>query len=100
MSANGLETFDRSIHATNLWLKEISNEIGTDRRLAWRVLGVVLRVLRDRLPVDDSAHFAAPYEEPAPEGRRNAFAANHPLGDFVAAWRAYLERIAWASREQ
>src|SRR5207248_2209385 len=22
------------------------------------------------------------------------------LGDFVAAWRAYLERIAWASREQ
>jgi hypothetical protein len=22
MSANGLETFDRSIHATNAWLKE------------------------------------------------------------------------------
>jgi uncharacterized protein (DUF2267 family)/CBS domain-containing protein len=59
MSANGLATFDRSIHATNLWLKEISNELGTDRRLAWRVLGVVLRVLRDRLPVDDAAHFAA-----------------------------------------
>jgi uncharacterized protein (DUF2267 family)/CBS domain-containing protein len=59
MSANGLATFDRSIHATNLWLKEISNEIGSDRRLAWRVLGVVLRVLRDRLPVDDAAHFAA-----------------------------------------
>jgi len=41
MSANGLEIFDRSIHATNLWLKEISNEIGADRRLACRVLGVV-----------------------------------------------------------
>jgi uncharacterized protein (DUF2267 family)/CBS domain-containing protein len=59
MSANGLETFDRSIHATNAWLKEISKEIGADRRLAWRALGVVLRVLRDRLPVDDAAHLAA-----------------------------------------
>ncbi len=57
MSANGLETFDRSIHATNVWL--ISKEIGPDRRLAWRVLGVVLRVLRDRLPVEDAAHLAA-----------------------------------------
>src|SRR4051812_15292512 len=58
MSVNGLETFDRSIHATNR-LKEISNEIGADRRLAWRVLGAVLRTLRDRLPVEDAAHLAA-----------------------------------------
>src|SRR5438552_13158322 len=41
MSANGLETFDRSIHATNAWLKGISREIGAaeeigaaDRKLA------------------------------------------------------------------
>jgi len=63
MSANGLETFDRSIHATNLWLKEISREIskeiGADRRMAWRALGVVLRALRDRLTVEDAAHLAA-----------------------------------------
>jgi uncharacterized protein (DUF2267 family)/CBS domain-containing protein len=59
MSATGLETFDRSIHATNVWLKEISKEIGPDRRLAWRVLGVVLRALRDRLPVEDAAHLSA-----------------------------------------
>ncbi|MEH2522532.1 uncharacterized protein (DUF2267 family)/CBS domain-containing protein [Bradyrhizobium sp. AZCC 2176] len=59
MSANGLETFDRSIHATNVWLKEISKEIGPDRRLAWRVLGVVLRALRDRLRAEDAAHLAA-----------------------------------------
>jgi uncharacterized protein (DUF2267 family)/predicted transcriptional regulator len=59
MSANGLETFDRSIHATNLWLKEISQEIGVERRPAWRVLGVVLRVLRDRLTVEDAAHLSA-----------------------------------------
>ena len=51
MSANGLETFDRSIHATNLWLKEISKELAVERRVAWRSLGVILRVLRDRLTV-------------------------------------------------
>jgi uncharacterized protein (DUF2267 family) len=61
MSANGLETFDRSIHATNVWLKEISREIGPDRRLAWRVLGVVLRALRDRLRAEDAAHLAAQF---------------------------------------
>jgi uncharacterized protein (DUF2267 family)/CBS domain-containing protein len=59
MSANGLETFDRSIHATNAWLKEISNETGADRRAAWRALGVVLRALRDRLTAENAAHLAA-----------------------------------------
>jgi len=59
MSANGLETFDRSIHATNLWLKEISKAIGVDRRMAWRALGAVLRALRDRLTGEDAAHLAA-----------------------------------------
>src|SRR5207248_544841 len=59
MSANGLETFDRSIHATNLWLKEISKELAVERQVAWRSLGVILRVLRDRLTVDDAAHLAA-----------------------------------------
>src|SRR5207237_7826122 len=56
MSANGLETFDRSIHATNLWLKEISKAIGVDRRMAWRALAVVLRALRDRLTCEETAH--------------------------------------------
>jgi uncharacterized protein (DUF2267 family) len=59
MSATGLETFDRSIHATNFWLKELSRELGVDRQTAWRVLGVVLRALRDRLPVEEAAHFSA-----------------------------------------
>jgi len=82
--------FDRSIHATNVWLKEISKEIGPDRRLAWRVLGVVLRALRDRLPVEDAAHLAAqlpllirgafyeqyrPAVQPDPMRSREAFVA-------------------------
>jgi uncharacterized protein (DUF2267 family) len=59
MSATGLEVLDKSIQTTNIWLNEISEQIGPDRHLAWHVLGVVLRALRDRLPVDDAAHFAA-----------------------------------------
>jgi uncharacterized protein (DUF2267 family) len=59
MSATGLEVFDKSIQTTNIWLNEISEEIGPDRKLAWRALGVVLRTLRDRLPADEAAHLGA-----------------------------------------
>jgi uncharacterized protein (DUF2267 family) len=59
MSTTGLEVFDKSIHTTNTWLNEIAEETGTDRHLAWHALGVVLRVLRDRLTADDAAHLAA-----------------------------------------
>lgn len=59
MSTTGLEVLDKSIQTTNVWLNEISEKIGPDRRLAWHVLGTVLRVLRDRLTADDAAHLAA-----------------------------------------
>jgi len=59
MSANGLEVFDKTIHTTNIWLKEIGQGIGPDRQLAWKVLSVVLHKLRDRLPVEIAAHLGA-----------------------------------------
>ncbi len=59
MSANGLEVFDRTIQTTNSWLKEIMAEIGPDRQVAWKVLSVVLHKLRDRLPVELSAHLGS-----------------------------------------
>jgi len=59
MSATGLEVFDRTLQTTNIWLKEISAEIGPDRQTAWAVLGAVLRTLRDRLPVPLAAHLSA-----------------------------------------
>jgi uncharacterized protein (DUF2267 family)/CBS domain-containing protein len=59
MSTTGLEIFDRSIHTTNIWLKEIAEAIGADRRTAWHALGAVLRALRDRLPANDAAHLSA-----------------------------------------
>jgi uncharacterized protein (DUF2267 family) len=59
MSTTGLETFDSSLQRTHIWLDEISAELGPDRHLAWHVLGAVLHAIRDRLPIEVNAHFAA-----------------------------------------
>lgn len=59
MSDTGLDVFDKTVQTTNLWLDEITDELGPDRRLAWHALGTVLRVVRDRVPADLAAHFAA-----------------------------------------
>ncbi|WP_414471537.1 DUF2267 domain-containing protein [Microvirga sp. M2] len=59
MSATGLEVFDKTLHTTNSWLKEIMEALGTDRHVAWHVLGSVLRALRDRIPLELTAHLGA-----------------------------------------
>ena len=61
MSATGLDVFDKTVQTTNLWLEEISSRIGPDRRVAWHVLGAVLRTLRDRLPIGLAAHLGAQF---------------------------------------
>jgi uncharacterized protein (DUF2267 family) len=59
MSATGLDVFDRTLQATNVWLDEMMEPLGPDRQVAWHALGAALRALRDRLPVDSAAHLAA-----------------------------------------
>jgi uncharacterized protein (DUF2267 family) len=59
MSATGLEVFDKTLQTTHIWLDQIMERIGPDRHTAWRVLGVVLRALRDRLPPELAVHFGA-----------------------------------------
>ncbi|HET9336919.1 MAG TPA: DUF2267 domain-containing protein [Sphingomicrobium sp.] len=59
MSATSLDIFDRTMQTTNIWLKEISAEIGPDRHLAWKVLSTVLHKLRDRLPFEVSVHLGS-----------------------------------------
>lgn len=61
MSSTGLDVFDKTVQTTNLWLKEIMEDeaIGPDKQLAWRVLGAVLRTVRDRMPVELAAHLGA-----------------------------------------
>ncbi len=59
MSTTGLDVFDRTLHATHIWLDEIMDSIGPDRALAWKVLSAVLHKLRDRLPLELAAHLGA-----------------------------------------
>jgi uncharacterized protein (DUF2267 family) len=59
MSATGLEVFDRTLQLTNTWLDEIMTTLPRDRKLAWHVLGAVLRSIRDRVPVNLAAHLGA-----------------------------------------
>src|SRR5438445_9277833 len=69
MSATGLDVFDKTLQTTNSWLDEISQTLGPDRKLAWKVLSIVLHKLRDRIPVDLSAF----------RGRTAASGAGHIL---------------------
>ena len=59
MSATGLKVFDKTLQTTNIWLEEITEVLGPDRQLAWKALSVVLHKLRDRMPLELSAHLAA-----------------------------------------
>jgi uncharacterized protein (DUF2267 family) len=60
MSATGLDTFDRTLHETNHWLKIVMKELRMDsRRQAYVALRASLHALRDRIGPENSVHFAA-----------------------------------------
>lgn len=60
MSATGLEVFDRTIHKTNIWLKNLMEIMDcTDRQEAYAALRGTLHALRDRLTIEETAQFAA-----------------------------------------
>jgi uncharacterized protein (DUF2267 family) len=55
MSETGLAVFDETIQKTNIWLKEIAQDLNSDRHRAYQSLRAVLHCLRDRLTVDEAA---------------------------------------------
>jgi uncharacterized protein (DUF2267 family) len=59
MGAENLDVFEKTLQTTYIWLDEIGAVVGPDRRVAWKVLSVVLHKLRDRLPAELSAHLSA-----------------------------------------
>lgn len=59
MSTTGLEVFDKTLQTTNIWLKDIMDELGPDRHVAYRALRAVLHALRDRLIIDEVAQLGA-----------------------------------------
>jgi|ERR1700730_8445493 uncharacterized protein (DUF2267 family) len=60
MSTTGLEVFDRTIHKTNIWLKDLMEVLDCqDRHEAYVTLRATLHALRDRLTIEEVAQFAA-----------------------------------------
>lgn len=59
MSFTGLDVFDKTIQTTNIWLDELQARLNVDKHASWHALGVVLRTLRDRLPLGLAAHLGA-----------------------------------------
>lgn len=93
MPATGLDVFDKTLQTTNTWLNEIMDDLGPDRKLAYRALRAVLHALRDRLTVDEAAHFGAQL----PLLVRGIFYdAWHPAGkpDRIRSEEEFLERVA------
>lgn len=62
MATNPVSTFETSLDKTNLILKDIEQAYGWPkerRNQSYLALRTVLHLLRDRLPVEESAQFAA-----------------------------------------
>lgn len=59
-----VEIIARSVEKTNVWLKELAEELETDdRQYAYRVLRAFLHAVRDRLMVNEAAQLAAQLPE-------------------------------------
>ena len=60
MSSTGLAVFDKTLHETNLWLKELMEALGVDgREDAYAALKATLHVLRDRIGPENAVHLGA-----------------------------------------
>ena len=60
MSTTALPVIDKTIQETNLWLKTLMNELGTeDRHDAYGALKAVLHALRDRIGPENAVHLGA-----------------------------------------
>jgi uncharacterized protein (DUF2267 family) len=62
MAGTGFPSFDTTVDKTNHVLKQIEQAYGwskEQRRLSYNALRSVLHALRDRLPVEETAHLAA-----------------------------------------
>jgi uncharacterized protein (DUF2267 family) len=59
MTTTGLDVFDTTLQHTNLWLKELMDELIIDRKHAWKVLTATLHGVRDRVGPENAIHLGA-----------------------------------------
>lgn len=95
MTMTGLEAFDSTLQKTNIWLKDIMAELGTeDRHKAFLALRAVLHTIRDRMLLGESVELGAqlpmlirglyfegwhPARKPLKERHKEQFLAHIPV---------------------
>ena len=95
--STGLDTFDKTVQESNLWLKDLMERLDTlDRHHAYSTLRAVLHALRDRIGAENAAHLGAQL----PMLLRGLFfegwtlpekpVRTHNVDDFLANVRIYL----------
>ena len=58
--STGLDTFDKTVQESTLWLKDVMERLDTtDRHHAYSTLRAVLHALRDRIGAESAAHLGA-----------------------------------------
>jgi uncharacterized protein (DUF2267 family) len=111
MTQTLLAPFENTLQTTNIWLKDILEELGwLDHHRAYQALRSVLHALRDRLSVEQAAALAAqlpmlvrgfyyegwhPHGKPVKERHKEEFLA-HIAADFRDAYDIDPEQIARA----
>jgi uncharacterized protein (DUF2267 family) len=107
MSLRSVDAIERTVHKTNEWLRELSEELALDdREDAWRILKSYLQLLRDQLTIDEGAQLAAQlplllrgaFYEGFDPGRRPAKARNGESFLNLLATRARLRDRDEAAR--
>jgi uncharacterized protein (DUF2267 family) len=107
----GLDTFDKTVQESNLWLKGVMERLNTyDRHHAYSTLRAVLHALRDRIGPENAAHLGAqlpmllrglfyegwdPTGKPTKERHENAFLA-HIARELPRATNSEIEAGACA----
>lgn len=60
MSTHGLEMLDHTVQLTHKWIDELDDALGWhDKHRSFRLMRAVMQTLRDCLPINESADFAA-----------------------------------------
>jgi len=111
MSLTAIGPIESAVHTTNVWLKELMEELGwEDRQRTYHALGAVLHALRDRLTVAEAADLGAqlpmlirglyyegwsPHGKPVKDRKREGFLA-HISTAFRGQPEIYPEGVAWA----